>query len=152
MRGDEKIPNKNYLPPVQTDSILRHGLRGHEDPANVLSPRGVRYLLKLAEHHISATPETLIRIAENETNQTGFYSTEKEQAKRIKSRFLNAFEDRCQKMPAWATGETNVKIQILFMHPTLRTYFGGLPNLLKSCKPAWILSFLILDNPIGAWI
>ena len=40
----------------------------------------------------------------------------------------------------------------LRVYPTLRTYFGGLQDLLKSCKPAWVLSLLIFDNPIGAWI
>ena len=39
-----------------------------------------------------------------------------------------------------------------FFKPTLRTYFGGLQDLLKSCKPAWVLSLLIFDNPIRAWI
>ena len=36
--------------------------------------------------------------------------------------------------------------------PTLRTYFGSLQDFNKSCKPAWLLSFLIFDNPIGAWM
>ena len=43
-------------------------------------------------------------------------------------------------------------ILALLMYPTLRTYFGGLQDLLKSCKPAWVLSLLIFDNPIRAWI
>ena len=42
--------------------------------------------------------------------------------------------------------------EMVLVCPTLRTYFGGLQDLLKSCKPAWVLSLLIFDNPIRAWI
>ena len=45
-----------------------------------------------------------------------------------------------------------IKKLFICIIPTLRTYFGSLQDLLKSCKPAWLLSFLIFDNPIGAWI